>query len=70
MRPFADKNPQKGADTSIRPYAASFIRTIPSAPESHRLCHRLKGSFARGLVGLLPHYRRWGITPRPEDFLL
>ena len=35
---------------------SSFIRTVPSASELHRICQK-----ACGL------YRRWGISPRPED---
>lgn len=41
------------------PYTPSLIQTILSVPESHRFSHV---SMGRGL------YRRWGITPRPEDF--
>ncbi len=26
--------------------------------------------YARGLVGIYPHYRRWGLSPRPEDSYL
>ena len=37
-------------------YFSSFIQTILSASELHRICLT-----ARGL------YHRWGITPRPED---
>ena len=47
--------------------SVSSIRTIPSAPESHRVgrASRLAGSCAR--QGVLPRiYRRWGIAPRPE----
>ena len=41
--------------------AFSFIRTIPSVAEFHRI-----GCFAavRGL------YHRWGISPRPENYYL
>ena len=52
------KNPafrarKKGRD-SLR--ISSFIQTVLSAPELQRVCQK-----ARGL------YRRWGISPRPED---
>ncbi len=56
------KNP--AVKTAGRKYAnacSSFIRTIPSALESNQISLR---SRARRLA---PHYRRWGITPRPED---
>jgi len=39
---------------------SSPIRTIPSAPELHRLC--------QVWTGLAGFYRRWGHSPRPEDF--
>jgi len=35
---------------------SSFIQTILSVTEFHRISH-----MARGL------YRRWGLSPRPED---
>ncbi len=40
--------------------AFSFIRTIPSVTEFHRIS---RFSTARGL------YHRWGIAPRPENFI-
>jgi len=55
---------------------SSFIRTIPSAPASDRICWpcvpapaaacRPDDPSARGLVRERT-YRRWGIAPRPED---
>ena len=49
-------------DESTRKNAqSSFIRTIPSALELNQISFR---SRARRLT---PLYRRWGITPRPED---
>jgi len=42
----------------------SFIRTIPSVSESHRICTQ-KTLHARGLMVHNTH-RRWGLTPRPE----
>ena len=41
------------------PYTPSLIQTILSVPESHRFLLAVR--LARGL------YRRWGISPRPED---
>ena len=43
---------------SIYMIPSSFIQTILSASESHRI-----GLAARGL------YHRWGLSPRPEDFI-
>ena len=42
-------------------YESSLIRTVPSASESHRI------NFRSRACGLISHYRRWGIAPRPED---
>ena len=47
--------------------SVSFIRTIPSAPESHRISGCIN-SRSRACGNAI--YRRWGIAPRPEtDFL-
>ena len=41
---------------------SSSIRTLPSAPDSHRTrALRLAGSTR------VRHHRRWGLAPRPED---
>src|SRR5689334_6292878 len=47
--------------TTLRP---SSIRTVPSAPASHRICFAEKASLA-GLACYAP-YRRSGIAPCPE----
>jgi len=49
-----------------------FIRTIPSAPGSHRVCwpccgsscHRHRNKRSRAMR-IARNYRRWGIAPRP-----
>jgi hypothetical protein len=50
----------------------SFIRTIPSAPELHRICcpilpRKTLATMALAGFGMSPIYRRWGIAPRPEN---
>jgi len=68
FRLWGAKNP--AAETAGRKSALRVlltIRTIPSAPELNR---NLRLRAARGLVGHRPLYRRWGLTPRPEDHLL
>lgn len=43
-------------------FCSSFVRTIPSVPELHRI-GRLSGSRTHGFA----IHRRWGLSPRPED---
>ena len=58
---------QQGAEKQIEQLSVSFIRTIPSAPESHRISGCIN-SRSRACGNAI--YRRWGIAPRPEtDFL-
>ena len=58
---------QQGAEKQIEQLSVSFIRTIPSAPESHRISDCIN-SRSRACGNAI--YRRWGIAPRPEtDFL-
>ena len=58
---------QQGAEKQIEQLSVSFIRTIPSAPESHRISGYIN-SRSRACGNAI--YRRWGIAPRPEtDFL-
>ena len=59
-RPAAANTATGRVDKSILP-AVSCIRTIPLAPESHRVSTLAGG---RGL------YRQWGISPRPETNFL
>jgi len=45
----------------------------PSAPDSNRLggsMHKCIQTVACGLVGMMPHHRRWGISPRPEAIII
>lgn len=55
---------QQGAEKQIEQLSVSFIRTIPSAPESHRISGCIN-SRSRACGNAI--YRRWGIAPRPED---
>lgn len=55
---------QQGAEKQIEQLSVSFIRTIPSAPESHRISGYIN-SRSRACGNAI--YRRWGIAPRPED---
>lgn len=58
---------QQDAEKQIEQLSVSFIRTIPSAPESHRISGYIN-SRSRACGNAI--YRRWGIAPRPEtDFL-
>lgn len=57
---------QQGAEKQIEQLSVSFIRTIPSAPESHRISGCIN-SRSRACGNAI--YRRWGIAPRPEDIL-
>jgi len=43
----------------------SSIRTIPSAPASHRICWPFRRNGRRSRARGKPPYRRWGIAPRP-----
>ena len=66
LLPHDDSNRAKKKHS--KQLSVSFIRTIPSAPESHRISGCL-GSRSRA-YGLMADYRRWGVAPRPEtDFL-
>lgn len=56
---------QQGAEKQIEQLSVSFIRTIPSAPESHRISGCIN-SRSRACGNAI--YRRWGLAPRPEDF--
>lgn len=56
---------QQGAEKQIEQLSVSFIRTIPSAPESHRISGYIN-SRSRACGNAI--YRRWGIAPRPEEF--
>ena len=58
---------QQGAEKQIEQLSVSFIRTIPSAPESHRISDCIN-SRSRACGNAI--YRRWGIAPRPETNFL
>lgn len=58
---------QQGAEKQIEQLSVSFIRTIPSAPESHRISGCIN-SRSRACGNAI--YRRWGIAPRPETNFL
>ena len=44
----------------------SFIRTIPSVPESHRFGHKVRGLTQNAFCD----HRRCGLSPRPETDLV
>ncbi len=44
----------------------SFIRTIPSVPESHRFGHKVRGLTQNASCD----HRRCGLSPRPETDLV
>jgi len=66
------QNQARSCSTSVLFRTSSSIRTLTVGPGISPdlltpACRRMQG--ARGLADTRSAYRRWGISPRPEDVL-